>query len=178
MTGFSAPHFHPIFADADGGSSFTMLGTTMRLIATAADTGGRFTVGEQVTPVGWGAPRHIHSGEDEILYILEGTYELHVGDERRIVSAVACAILPRGQSRATGRTGATVRSDSAVARSLNQERKSARTRVPPKRCLQKCLKRLCPDDRPIGSNPFNHVALWRRFFRCSLAASNFRSRSA
>ena len=30
------------------------------------------------------------------------------------------------QSRATGRTGATVRSDSAAARSLNQERKSAR----------------------------------------------------
>ena len=41
----------------------------MRLIATAAGTGGRFTVFEQVTPAGLGPPRHIHSREDEIVYI-------------------------------------------------------------------------------------------------------------
>ena len=67
----------------------------MRLMATGANSGGRFTVGEQVTPVGWGPPRHIHSPEDEIFYILEGTYEMHVGDERRTLSAGACAIMPR-----------------------------------------------------------------------------------
>jgi quercetin dioxygenase-like cupin family protein len=67
----------------------------MRLIATATGTGGRFTVLEQVTPPGWGPPRHIHSREDEIFYILEGTYELHVNDERRTVSAGASAVLPR-----------------------------------------------------------------------------------
>ncbi len=94
--GFAAPHFHPILTDAGNGHTFTMLGTTMRLIATAAATGGRFTVIEQVTPAGWGPPRHIHSREDEILYILEGTYELNVGDERQTGSAGASAILPRG----------------------------------------------------------------------------------
>jgi uncharacterized cupin superfamily protein len=67
----------------------------MRLIATAAGTEGRFTVFEQLTPVGWGPPRHIHSREDEVVYILEGTYEISLGEERRIVSAGACAILPR-----------------------------------------------------------------------------------
>ncbi len=91
----ATPHFHAILTDADSGPTFTMLGTTMRLIATAAATGGRFTVLEQVTPAGWGPPRHIHSREDEIFYILEGTYELHVGDVRRTVSAGASAILPR-----------------------------------------------------------------------------------
>jgi mannose-6-phosphate isomerase-like protein (cupin superfamily) len=96
MAGLSAPHFHPILTDTGSGPTFTMLGTTMRFIATAAGTGGRFTVGEQITPPGWGPPRHIHSREDEIFYILKGTYELHVGDERRTVSAGACAILPRG----------------------------------------------------------------------------------
>jgi oxalate decarboxylase/phosphoglucose isomerase-like protein (cupin superfamily) len=40
-------------------------------------------------------PRHIHSREDEIFYILGGIYELHVGDELRTLSAGACAILPR-----------------------------------------------------------------------------------
>lgn len=92
----TAPQFQPILMDAGGGHAFSMLGTSMRFMATAASTGGRYTVLEQVTPPGWGPPRHIHSHEDEIFYILEGSYELHVGDERRTVSAGASAILPRG----------------------------------------------------------------------------------
>jgi quercetin dioxygenase-like cupin family protein len=95
MAGFAVPHFHPILTDAGSGYTFTMLGTTMRLIGAATATGGRFTVLEQVTPPGWGPPRHTHSREDEIFYILEGTYELHVGNERRNASAGASAILPR-----------------------------------------------------------------------------------
>jgi quercetin dioxygenase-like cupin family protein len=95
VAGFAAPPFHPVLTDAGGGPTFAMLGTTMRLLATAAGTGGRFTMIEQVAPPGWGPPRHIHSREDEIFYILDGSYELHVGDERRTVSAGASAILPR-----------------------------------------------------------------------------------
>lgn len=95
MTGPGAPLFQPILRDTGAGHAFTMLGTTMRLIATAADTGGQYTLLEQVTPPGWGPPRHIHSREDEIIYILEGAYDLHVGDERRTVSAGASAVLPR-----------------------------------------------------------------------------------
>jgi hypothetical protein len=71
LGGFVEPPFHPIVTDADGGTNFTMLGTTMRLIATAPGTGGRYAVIEQVTPPGWGPPRHIHSREDEIFYILD-----------------------------------------------------------------------------------------------------------
>jgi hypothetical protein len=53
IAGVAAPPFHPILTDAGGGLIFTMLGTTVRLIATAAGTGGRYTVIEQVTPPGW-----------------------------------------------------------------------------------------------------------------------------
>src|SRR5215831_1374631 len=53
MAGLAAPPFHPILTDAGAGPTFTMLGTTMRLIATAAGTGGRYTVIEQVTPPAW-----------------------------------------------------------------------------------------------------------------------------
>jgi quercetin dioxygenase-like cupin family protein len=94
--GFAAPDFRPMLTDAGSGHTFTMLGATMRLIATSGGTGGRYTVLEQTTPVGWGPPRHVHSREDEIFYILEGSYELHVGDERRTASAGASAVLPRG----------------------------------------------------------------------------------
>jgi len=95
MAAPEAAVFHPILSDAGTGRTFAMLGTTMRLIAPAAATGGQYTMLEQVTPPGWGPPRHIHSREDEIIYILEGTYDLHVGDERRTVSAGASAVLPR-----------------------------------------------------------------------------------
>jgi|SRR5215831_11626681 len=72
MAGLAAPPFHPILTDAGAGPTFTMLGTTMPLIATAAGTGGRYTVIEQVTPPSWGPPRHIHSCEDEIFIFLTG----------------------------------------------------------------------------------------------------------
>ena len=100
-----APGFLPALIDAGKGVTFTMLGTTIRLIATGAETGGRYTVHEQVTPAGWGPPRHIHSREDEIFYILEGSYEVHCGDERRTVSVGACAILPRGVPHGFRNTG-------------------------------------------------------------------------
>lgn len=58
--------FHPVLTDAGAGRTFSMLSATMRLIATAAETGRGYTVLEQITPPGWGPPRHIHSREDEI----------------------------------------------------------------------------------------------------------------
>ena len=87
MAVLSTPDFNPILTDTGNGPSFTMFGTTMRLIATAADTGRKhLQCFRQVTPTGWGPPRHTHSREDrDYFYILEGTYELHVGDERRSV---------------------------------------------------------------------------------------------
>jgi quercetin dioxygenase-like cupin family protein len=88
--------FDPILTGPSEGDSFTMLGASMRLIATAASTGGRFAVFEQVTPPGWGPPRHIHSREDEVIYILEGTYEFHLAGELLTVTAGASAIIPRG----------------------------------------------------------------------------------
>lgn len=99
--------FLPALIESGKGLTFTMLGTTMRLIASGAETGGRYTVMQQVTPVGWGPPRHVHSREDEIFYILEGSYEVHCGDVRRTVSAGACAILPRGVPHGFRNTGST-----------------------------------------------------------------------
>ena len=50
---------------------------------------------EQVTPVGWGPPHHIHLREDEIFCILGvPTNLLYVGDERRSVTAGRSAVLP------------------------------------------------------------------------------------
>ena len=60
----------PALGDSSDGVTFTMLGASIRLIARATDTDGRFTVFEQTTPSGWGPPRHVHANEDEIVYVL------------------------------------------------------------------------------------------------------------
>ena len=86
----------PALSDASDGLTFTMLGASMRLIARATETAGRFAVFEQTTPPGWGPPRHVHANEDEIVYVLDGTYEVWLGDERRTISVGGCAIMPRG----------------------------------------------------------------------------------
>ncbi|MGE3888666.1 MAG: cupin domain-containing protein [Vicinamibacterales bacterium] len=38
----------------------------------------------------------MHANEDENVFVLEGTYEMSLGDECRTVSAGGCAVLPRG----------------------------------------------------------------------------------
>src|SRR5262245_36822327 len=93
--GLATTHL-PALSDSGDGLTFVMLGASMRLIARAADTDGRFSVFEQTTPAGWGPPRHVHANEDEIVYVLEGTYDVWLGDEQRTISVGGCAILPRG----------------------------------------------------------------------------------
>jgi mannose-6-phosphate isomerase-like protein (cupin superfamily) len=53
----------------------------MRIVAGADSTGGSFSVCEVTEPPGSGAPLHIHHGEAEAFYILEGTLELTCGQD-------------------------------------------------------------------------------------------------
>ena len=49
--------------------------------ASAADTGGRYTLVEIPAPAGLQTPRHVHYREDEGFYVLEGSLTIEVGDE-------------------------------------------------------------------------------------------------
>jgi quercetin dioxygenase-like cupin family protein len=54
----------------------------VRIVAGARSTGGAFSIVESIEPPGSGAPLHVHHGEAEAFYILEGAVELTCGDER------------------------------------------------------------------------------------------------
>jgi quercetin dioxygenase-like cupin family protein len=56
----------------EAGSRIEFLGVTHIYKATAAETGGSFSLWEAVFPPGAGAPPHTHSREDEAFYVLEG----------------------------------------------------------------------------------------------------------
>ncbi len=49
--------------------------------ASAADTGGHYTLLEITAPAGLQAPLHVHDREDEGFYVLEGTVTIQVGEE-------------------------------------------------------------------------------------------------
>jgi mannose-6-phosphate isomerase-like protein (cupin superfamily) len=49
--------------------------------ASAADTGGQYTLVEITAPAGLQAPLHVHYREDEGFYVLEGSVTIQVGDD-------------------------------------------------------------------------------------------------
>ena len=45
---------------------------------------------------GAGAPTHFHNSADEVIVVLDGTLEMWIGDERRLVGANHTVALPAG----------------------------------------------------------------------------------
>lgn len=62
----------PFFRTPGAGQVLDVLGTTHIYKATAAETGGAFSLWEAVIPPGGGAPPHTHAHEDESFYVLSG----------------------------------------------------------------------------------------------------------
>ncbi|TXL72431.1 cupin domain-containing protein [Vineibacter terrae] len=62
----------PFVREAAAGATLNVLGVTHIYKATAAETGGSFSLWEAVIPPGAGAPPHTHDHEDESFYVLGG----------------------------------------------------------------------------------------------------------
>jgi mannose-6-phosphate isomerase-like protein (cupin superfamily) len=77
------------------GKSFWFLGTLMTIKASAENTNGAFSLIEQVAPVGFAPPMHIHHAEDEAFYILEGQATYFAGDKVIHTEAGSYVYLPR-----------------------------------------------------------------------------------
>lgn len=64
--------------------------------ADSADTAGLLAVFEDaMAPWAAGPPLHLHTREDEALYVLEGAVLLQIGEERHELAAGAFAWIPR-----------------------------------------------------------------------------------
>jgi hypothetical protein len=72
----------PFWLEMDGGDTVQFLDQVYRMKASGAQTGGLFSLVEVSTPQGSGPPPHVHEREDEAFYVLEGSYEVTVGDGR------------------------------------------------------------------------------------------------
>lgn len=78
------------------GERIWIAGDTLSFKATAAETGGAYTLIEVVAAPGGGPPPHIHDNEDETFYVLDGAFEIVIGE--RVVRAQrgVFALVPRG----------------------------------------------------------------------------------
>jgi quercetin dioxygenase-like cupin family protein len=68
----------------------------IRLKTAGEQTGGRFSQVETVDPRGTATPLHLHTGEEETFYVLEGEVSVVVGEERLELGAGGFALVPRG----------------------------------------------------------------------------------
>jgi quercetin dioxygenase-like cupin family protein len=81
---------------AGDGERIWIVADTMTFKATGASTGGGLVLLENLTAPGGGPPAHVHTREDEFFYVLDGTFEVRIGDELHVVEPGGFAFVPRG----------------------------------------------------------------------------------
>lgn len=76
-------------------------GGLMEIKARAEDTGGIFGVLEgRFVEKGYGPPLHVHSREDEAIYVVEGQIRFRVGDDEFVAGPGTWVWQPRGVPQA------------------------------------------------------------------------------
>lgn len=70
---------------ADDGEALWSVGALMIIKADAEQTGGDFTLVDHTAPAGYGTPYHVHHGEDEVFYVLDGEIKCYYGDDGETV---------------------------------------------------------------------------------------------
>ena len=88
LAGYSTP--------SGAGERLWIVGDTMTLKATSTSTGGVLMLLENLTAPGGGPPPHVHTREDEFFYVLDGAFEIRIGDDVHALGPGGFAFVPRG----------------------------------------------------------------------------------
>jgi len=78
------------------GTAVWFLGNLMVVKATTESTNGAYGLLESLVAAGSSPPLHIHHGEDETFWVLEGSMTVRCGDETFSAGAGSYVFLPRG----------------------------------------------------------------------------------
>ena len=81
---------------AGGTDALAQRGRLVRPLLTGEDTGGRFALLETVVAPGGEPPGHIHTREDQAVYVLAGAVRFCVDGVWRECPVGTCVLLPRG----------------------------------------------------------------------------------
>ena len=84
----------PFIRRANEGRAVLLAGDINRFVATGEDTNGAYAQWEVLVPPGGGPPPHVHSREEECIYVLDGEVTLRIGDSRTVAQAGTFVGLP------------------------------------------------------------------------------------
>ena len=87
------------------GRKFNVLGHSVTTILSKENTDGNYYVFEVITPPGLGIPPHVHEHEDELIYVLEGEFEIMLSDAHFVAKAGDEVFFPRFIPHAFQNTG-------------------------------------------------------------------------
>ena len=82
-------------SEREKGSLVWFLNTLMEIRADGEQTKGSFGLIEQVLPPGFSPPLHVHHGEDEAFYLLEGQASFSCGKQTEKAQAGTFIFFPR-----------------------------------------------------------------------------------
>src|SRR3954447_20389115 len=91
----AAPH-QPSIKTPPQGRTIAVVGDVYRFLATGEDTNNRYASWEAIVPPGGGPPPHVHSREEEGVYVLDGEITFTVNGERVVAKAGTFANMPVG----------------------------------------------------------------------------------
>ena len=85
----------PIVHPPGSGKAVGVLGGRSTFKVLSEQTGGAYALLEQQVPLGQGLPLHVHRHETETFYVLEGLFEITLGDRTVEAHPGALAVGPR-----------------------------------------------------------------------------------
>jgi quercetin dioxygenase-like cupin family protein len=91
----AVPVLDAVAVATGAGEARWWFGALAEIKATAADTGGQFTLVEVTCPPGYQGVRHVHHSEDEAFWLLAGDMDLEVGGNQIEMHAGDYAFGPR-----------------------------------------------------------------------------------
>jgi len=93
----SGPRLEPVvYAPGDAPALYWSGELLRRELATGEQAGGRFALTETTVDAGYASPFHLHHGDDEAIYVLEGAIDLYLGEQVHEGRAGAWFFMPRG----------------------------------------------------------------------------------
>jgi mannose-6-phosphate isomerase-like protein (cupin superfamily) len=99
----------PVHTDAETAETLEFPGAiTLKILLSGRDTGGSVAVFEDIVQPGVGTGLHIHHGQDETFFFLEGRFDVEIDGTRHHMRPGDEAFVPRGTAHAFSNVGDTV----------------------------------------------------------------------
>ena len=87
---------NPVHTQYKNAETFEFEGAiTLKILLSGSDTDGSMAIFEDIVQPGVGPGRHIHHGQDETFFFLEGSFDVEVGGKLQHMSAGDVAFVPR-----------------------------------------------------------------------------------